>query len=99
MKTEPFLIEDRFGEKQSIFWNDITKISILTTDKGPFEDDVFLCLYGSEDKEIMIPSESHWYSPIYDHVSKFNGFDFDRVIQAMSSTDNNEFICWEKDSS
>jgi hypothetical protein len=60
-----------------------------------FVDDVFLALFKSE-KGCLVPSEADVYNDVYEKVSKLDGFNYSKVIEAMSSTTNNEFICWEK---
>ncbi|HBF38814.1 MAG TPA: hypothetical protein DDW50_16035 [Firmicutes bacterium] len=79
----------------SIRWEEIMKISVITTDQGPFIDDVFLALLG-ERKRCLVPSEANGYNEVFDRVSKLEGFDFERYIQAMASAENDEFTCWEQ---
>jgi hypothetical protein len=83
------------GTVESSRWDEIIKVSVITTDQGPFVDDVFLALF-KEDKGCIIPSTVHGYNDAYEIVSKFEGFDFSKYIESMSSTSNNEFICWHK---
>ena len=95
INNESFGFLNDAGQTGSVSWDGITRVSIVTTDKGPFEDDVFLCLYLSDNKRILIPSENSGYTPVYDVVSKFDGFDFSKVIDSMACPYNNEFLCWE----
>ncbi|HEY5583247.1 MAG TPA: hypothetical protein VIK78_02005 [Ruminiclostridium sp.] len=88
-------VEQKNGTIEYSKWDEIVKISLITTDQGPFVDDVFLALF-KEEKRCLIPSEGEGYNEVYEKVSKFEGFDFAKVIEAMSSTLNKEFICWEK---
>jgi hypothetical protein len=88
-------VEHPDGTIEHSKWDEIVKISFFTTDQGPFVDDVFLVLFKDE-KGCLIPSESVGYNEVYEKVSKFEGFDFAKVIEAMSSASNNEFICWQK---
>ncbi|PHS29470.1 MAG: hypothetical protein COA82_12685 [Alkaliphilus sp.] len=76
-------------------WEEIVRISIITTDQGPVYDDIFLMLFKKE-KGCLIPSESDGYNEVYEKVSNFEGFDFNKYIEAMSSATNNEFLCWQK---
>ncbi len=75
---------------------DISKIAILTTDKGPFVDDVALAITLHKDV-IVIPSEHDLYQKfLFDYISKKVSIDFQKVIEASSSTQNAEFIIYIK---
>jgi hypothetical protein len=80
----------------SIRWEEIMKISVITTDQGPFIDDVFLAFFDGA-RHCLVPSEADGYNEVFDRVSKFKGFDFEQYIQAMASAENHEFICWERE--
>ena len=82
---------------EQVFWNDIHQISIITTDQGPFNPDVWLTLLG-DDGICQIPQGCAGYDEVYDIVSQYEGFDIDEVIKAMQSTQNNEFILWKRKS-
>lgn len=88
-------VEHTNGTIEAALWDEIIKISVITTDQGPFADDVFLVLF-KEEKGVLIPSEAEGYNEVYERVSKFDDFDFQKYIESMSSTINQEFICWER---
>lgn len=80
---------------QNIFWSDLNEVSIITTDEGPLNPDVWLVLKGDVGG-CRIPQGCTGYDSVYDIVSAYDGFDFDEVIKAMTSTDNNEFLLWQR---
>ncbi len=44
------------GVVESVLWDDLQRVSILTTDTGPFAEDVFFVLYGSNsDSGCVVP--------------------------------------------
>ena len=80
---------------EEIKWNEIEEISIVTTDEGPFLPDVWLMLIGNG-KGCSMPQGAPKHDEVYDIVSKYDGFDFEEVIKAATSTDNAKFELWKK---
>ena len=95
-KINDFTYEVNEGSDPPINLNDIVKVSIRTTDEGPFLEDVFLMIYDKDDTVFEVEQQAPFYYFIYGIVSLFKDFNYDQVIKAMQSTQNNEFICWEK---
>lgn len=89
-------VEHPSNPTENIFWRDLQEVSIITTDEGPFSADVWLVLRGTAGS-IHIPQGNPGYDPVYDRVSGLDGFDFQGVIDAMMSTENNEFVLWKHD--
>jgi hypothetical protein len=50
------------GTQEWVRWDDLQEVSILTTDEGPFIDDVFWILSGSA-TGCAIPSECDGWTP------------------------------------
>ena len=75
---------------------EVVRITIRTTDRGPFDDDVFLVIETRQSR-VWIPQDVA--GPILHAVQSLPGFDNERMIDAMSCTDNQEFLCWERTNS
>ena len=73
---------------------DIEKISICTTDQGPFVDDVLLVM--KSDKIIVIlPSEHPQYETfLFDEISKKVTLDYEKIINASTCSCNREFVLY-----
>jgi hypothetical protein len=85
------------GRVEEIAWDAIDAILIRTTSDGPFADDVFLCLLAADMKSgCVIPQTADGYDGVYDAVSKFEGFDFEKVIESMASTSDATFLLWRR---
>lgn len=78
---------------QIINWNEITEIRIRTTDEGPLLPDVWLELIGAN-TYCKIPQGNKSFDDLFERVSKWDGFDFDKYIESMGSTDNAVFQVW-----
>ena len=95
--TNKFLHKISFLKSSKYKASDLIKISILTSDQGPALDDVALALFfGSS--IVFVPSEHKSYRNLYVKISKNFKVDYQKVIDAMSCTDNAEFILWSKSS-
>lgn len=85
------------GKLEVVRWDDLQEVSIITTDEGPFVDDVFWVLSGSS-SGCLAPSEAVGTKDLLPKLQQLPGFDNDAVIQAMGSTSNAKFLCWRRDS-
>ncbi len=74
--------------------NDLKRIAIITTSKGPFYPDIFWLLESSSDISI-IPSEGPDEN-FLSQVQYLSGFNNEEVIRAMTSSEDNIFVCWKK---
>ncbi len=83
------------GILEQIFWNDIENIKLINTDQGPWIPDIWLGLFG-EKGSCLILHGTAGFDTIYDRISRYEGFNFEDVAKSMSSTENSEFLLWEK---
>ena len=86
------------GKTESVRWNDLQEVGILTNDRGPWTDDLFWILAG-KDKEsgCIIPSEAVDLKELLSRLQQLPNFDNKTVIEAMGTTSNAKFICWKND--
>lgn len=80
---------------EQIAWHEVEEVLLVNTDEGPFLPDVWLILKG-HDKGCSIPHGSAGWDPVYNIVSQYEGFDFEKVIESASCTDNAVFVVWKK---
>jgi hypothetical protein len=85
----------RDGKQETLQWSELREIAIITTDEGPFVDDVFWVLSGT-DTGCLVPSEADGAKELLMHLQKLPGFNNEAVIHAMGSTENAKFVCWSK---
>ena len=88
-------LPERREHPQGMKPNEIEEIKIVNTDEGPFLPDVWLLLIGKE-KECSIPQGSKGWDEVYDIISKYEGFNFENVIQSATCTENKTFEIWNK---
>lgn len=83
------------GRTESVLWDDLREVRIITTDEGPLTDDVFWLLVG-DSGGCAVPSEADGAKDLMARLQQLPGFRNDMVIKAMASTSNAEFICWKR---
>jgi hypothetical protein len=83
------------GVVEVLAWADLRAVTIRTTDAGPAGDDVFWVLKGAA-ADCVLPSETPGMDELAARLRSLSGFAHDAAIQAMCSTDNREFLCWER---
>jgi len=88
-------VEHPKRDTEEILWEDIKEIRFINTDTGPFEPDVWLALIGDKGG-CLIPQEAKGCNIVYDIVSKYEGFDYEKVIKSMSSANNEQFLLWKR---
>jgi hypothetical protein len=72
----------------------LQKISIITTDEGPFFDDVGLALFFI-DTILVLPSEHSCYKKmLFNSFSDVLTINYENVIKASTCAENAEFILW-----
>ena len=88
-------VEHANGKVEQISWNSIEQIKLINTVSGPWLPDIWLVLLG-ENQRCLIPQGAKGYESVYDIVSKYDGFNFENVLESMQCTDNREFDLWTK---
>ncbi len=83
-------------------WEDIALVVVRTTDQGPSDDDVFWEFYSLEDAGHGTPTLRFSQSctageELLDIVPKMlEGFDYQKVIDAMCSAQNAQFVVFRR---
>ena len=83
------------GVTETLRWDDLREVRILTTDQGPYLDDVIWVLTGTAGS-CAIPSETDGMGELLTRLQQLPAFDNEAVIKAMASTDNASFVCWRR---
>jgi hypothetical protein len=84
------------GHVESVTWDDLIEVSIVTTSDGPFAEDVFFVLEGGNGTGCAVPQSAAESSVLLERLQRLPGFDNQAVIRAMTSTDDNKFVCWRR---
>ena len=81
------------GVARRVTWADLRAVEVVTTDAGPFAEDVFWALHGAGPPR-MVPQSAGGSDALLARFQELPGFDSRAVIAAMSSAGNERFPCW-----
>ena len=95
MSASEIVCERPDGAVERVGWADLETVEIVTTSDGPFAPDVFWVLYG-RDGGCAVPQGATGDGMLLERLQALPGFDNDAVIEAMSSTSNRRFLCWQR---
>ena len=85
------------GVEQTVPWDDLREVIILTTDGGPWQEDVFFLLIASDAKSsCLVPQSADGSKLLLERLQQLPGFDNAAVIEAMGSAVNGKFVCWKR---
>lgn len=96
VNEDAILREFSDGSFEKVSFADLSRVTIATTDAGPYFEDLFFILETDTGGTIV----SHEWAIKLDLLSrleKLPNFNHEAVIQAMCCTDNNKFVLWQKD--
>ncbi|MBS1955492.1 MAG: hypothetical protein JST89_15015 [Cyanobacteria bacterium SZAS-4] len=75
-------------------WSDVLHVGVITTDEGPFFDDVFFVIK-TRTGDLCMTSQDAQKLDLLQYFKILPGFQWDRVVEAMGSADNAIFPCWD----
>lgn len=86
------------GTTRSICWEDLARVTIRTTDEGPWVEDVFWLLEDAAGQvRVVYPGGAHGGQELLAAMQeRLPGFDDRQVLEAMGSTGNAAFRVWER---
>lgn len=85
------------GASRSLAWDDLTEVALLSTDAGPYVQDLFWCLESAGQSPLICPQDADGASALLDLMQQtLPGFDSMAVIVAMGSTEWARFVVWQR---
>lgn len=86
------------GKEHSFTKEEIESAMIITTDKGPFYDDMCLAIRIDSETAIFVMSEHPRYSGfLFDELKTLIKIDYGKVIEASTCTENNIFFIYKRE--
>lgn len=80
---------------ESLRWDELTQVTMMTTDQGPFVEDFFWLLHGQDDDHgVMIGLGLAQHIDLLGRLGRLPGFDFMASVEATGSTQQGHFHCW-----
>ncbi|TCP50137.1 hypothetical protein EV191_108226 [Tamaricihabitans halophyticus] len=84
------------GSQESVSWDDLRRVGIRTIPDGPWDEDVFFLLEGENGTGCAVPSGHPSANALMSKLQVLPGFDNDVFVEAMTTTDDALFICWQR---
>lgn len=75
----------------------VDKISIFTTDKGPFNDDMALAIFALNNVYLIKSEHPLYQHLLFEEIGKALALDYQAIINASSNCSNAEFIIFTGD--
>lgn len=83
------------GRTEAVRWDELQSVEVVTTGGGPWAEDVFMVLKGRAGG-CAIPQGVQGSSELLKRLQELPGFRNEVFIEAMGSTINASFVCWER---
>ena len=85
------------GTVESITWDELAAIDIMTTDGGPYAEDVFwLLMSRDQSRGCAVAGGAGGFTDLLPRLQALPGFDNGEVIKAMGSAVNARFVVWRR---
>ncbi len=84
--------------REQIAWDEITAVRIETTGGGPWSEDVFFVLKGSDTRGCLVPHDAAVRTRLLEELQKRFPIEDKKVIEAMGSTSTRQFVIYERKS-
>jgi hypothetical protein len=82
---------------EHVVWQELERVRIVTTDKGPFVEDIFFVLEAAGGKGCVVPHHAAVRTKLLEELqSRLSTVSDEKVIEAMGCASNNSFTIWEK---
>ncbi len=83
------------GRQETIRWRDLAQVEIITTDEGPYADDIYWLLLDADGSHgCGVSNYAEGFPELLKRLQELPGFDNEAVIRAMGSTDNARYKVW-----
>lgn len=94
-RNDQFFLVAADGRHLTRHLGELVSVSVLTTDQGPFADDVHLTLDFGGPLWLMAISHPE-YKEFYEALTRRLSFNYEQYLQAVLSVDNNVFLVWSR---
>jgi len=84
------------GGEEHIAWPEVRCVAIETNDSGPWGADLWWLIEGESKRCVYPGGATGGQEALTELAKRLQGFDHGAVIEAMGSTSNARFVCWQR---
>lgn len=85
----------RYGRlREAVRWTDLVRVSIVTTDAGPYVEDFYLLLHAADGTGCAVGLNQAVEVRLLELLQRLPGFDNEAVVRASGSAREAMFTCW-----
>ncbi|WP_048876302.1 hypothetical protein [Saccharomonospora saliphila] len=82
------------GTEESVTWSDLSAVVVRVIPEGPWREDVFLMLAGSDGTGTAVPSGDPAADALIERLQTLPGFDHDTFVEAMTTDADQAYVVW-----
>ncbi|SFB14689.1 hypothetical protein SAMN05216266_105212 [Amycolatopsis marina] len=82
------------GSEESVTWSDLSAVVIRVIPEGPWKEDVFFMLAGSDGAGTAIPSGDPAADALLERLQGLPGFDHEKFVEAMTTDADEAYVVW-----
>jgi len=83
------------GREERVAWGELVQVSIVTTENGPFDDDLFFLLQDGDGSGCAVGNAEAEASGLVARLQRLPRFDNEALIQAAACAIEAHFVCWQ----
>lgn len=81
--------------RESVLWEDLVRVTVITTDEGPFVEDFFFLLHDRHGGGCVVSNAKAVEVGLVAALQRLGDFDNLALIEATGSTECAEFLLWD----
>jgi hypothetical protein len=86
----------RGGKEESVIWDRLVEVRVVTTRSGPMSEDMYYVLCGEGDAGCVVPSEMAG-PDLLPRLQRLPGFRHELMLQAATCIEDAQFVCWQRE--
>lgn len=83
------------GSEESVTWAELSSVVIRVIPEGPWKEDVFLMLAGTDGNGTAVPSGDPAADALIERLQSLPGFDNDKFVEAMTTDADEAYLVWK----
>ncbi|MGH3439590.1 MAG: hypothetical protein ACRDRN_24430 [Sciscionella sp.] len=84
------------GSHEAVSWHELKEVAIRTIPDAMWGEDAFFLLVGSQGDGCAVPSRHPAADDLMARLQELPGFDDKAFFEAMTSTEDSLFVCWQR---